>query len=37
MEADSKSSGFSLDADVGILSMENIGVFHLWPLAVSGG
>ncbi len=37
MEADPKSSGFSLDTDAAILSMENIGIFHLWSLAVSGG
>ncbi len=29
MEANLKSSGFSLDVDAAILSMENISVFHL--------
>ncbi len=37
MEANLKSSRFSLDVDAGMSSMENIDVFHLWPLAVSGG
>ena len=37
MEANPKSSGFSLDADAAMSSMEKIGVFHFRPLPVSGG